>query len=67
MMNFEGLLPNLLWLSWHSFSGEIKSVKLPLTNLVVLDLSSSFIDENWDGWRQIQVHENLTHFHIIYN
>lgn len=67
MMNFEGLLPNLLWLSWHSFSGEIKNVKLPLTNLVVLDLSSSFIDENWDGWRQIQVHENLTHFHIIYN
>ncbi|PKI65990.1 hypothetical protein CRG98_013575 [Punica granatum] len=55
--NFYGdmkhLLPNLMWLSWRYCPWEFTGTDLHLRNLVILDLSWSFISENWSGWSHI--------------
>ncbi|XP_031378462.1 TMV resistance protein N-like [Punica granatum] len=49
--NFERILLNLRWLSWHfcNFSPTLPT-NLNLKNLIVLDLSRSMVSEDWAGW-----------------
>ncbi|XP_031384287.1 uncharacterized protein LOC116198093 isoform X2 [Punica granatum] len=58
--NFEGILPNLRWLSWHfcNFSPTLPT-NLNLKNLVVLDLSKSMVSEDWAGWSLMKVAAKL--------
>ncbi|PKI65932.1 hypothetical protein CRG98_013681 [Punica granatum] len=49
--NFERMLPNLRWLSWHFCNiSPTLPTNLNLKNLVVLDLSRSMVSEDWAGW-----------------
>ncbi|XP_039155134.1 TMV resistance protein N-like [Eucalyptus grandis] len=53
--NFENLLRNLKWLSWHHCPTDFSAMNLHPVNLVVLDLSWGKITHDWGGWRQIEV------------
>lgn len=53
--DFENLLIKLIWFSWHLCPSSFNICSLHFENLVILDLSYSFIDESWGGWRWIQV------------
>ncbi|OWM68459.1 hypothetical protein CDL15_Pgr028450 [Punica granatum] len=57
--NFENLLPKLKWFTWQQCPSDFAVTNLTLENLVVLDLSDSFITENWAGWNMIQLAKNL--------
>ncbi|XP_010023365.3 disease resistance protein RUN1-like [Eucalyptus grandis] len=57
--NFNNILRNLRWLSWHHCPFNLSAVNLHLVNLVVLDLSRSNITHNWGGWRQIKKAKKL--------
>ncbi|XP_056164648.1 disease resistance protein RPV1-like [Syzygium oleosum] len=52
--DFENLLHNLRWFSWHHCPMDLLVTNLNLMNLVVLDLSRSNITHDWSGWRQIK-------------
>ncbi|XP_031379597.1 TMV resistance protein N-like [Punica granatum] len=58
--NFEGILPNLRWLSWHfcNFSPKLPT-NLNLKNLIVLDISRSMVSEDWAGWSLMKVAAKL--------
>lgn len=55
-------LSKLTWLSWHFCPPEIVATNLCLRNLVILDLSRSYITHMWGGWSQIRVKV----FHVIH-
>ncbi|KAM7465896.1 hypothetical protein LguiB_013458 [Lonicera macranthoides] len=57
--DFVHCLPNLRWLQWRSCMSEFTPTNLHLRNLVILDLSSSEITEDWDLWSQIQMSKKL--------
>ncbi|XP_031375823.1 TMV resistance protein N-like [Punica granatum] len=57
--DFEHQFPRLCWLCWQSCPSDFKAKNLNLEKLAVLDLSSSHISENWEGWSQIRVGDNL--------
>ncbi|XP_031380511.1 TMV resistance protein N-like [Punica granatum] len=57
--DFENLLPKLKWFTWQRCPSDFAATNLTLENLVVLDLSDSFITENWVGWNMIQIAKNL--------
>ncbi|PKI46148.1 hypothetical protein CRG98_033481 [Punica granatum] len=52
--DFENLLPKLKWFTWQRCPSDFAATNLTLENLVVLDLSDSFITENWAGWNMVQ-------------
>ncbi|PKI31461.1 hypothetical protein CRG98_048148, partial [Punica granatum] len=58
--NFERIIPNLRWLSWHlcNFNAMLPT-NLNLKNLVVLDLSRSMVSEDWAGWSLMKVAAKL--------
>ncbi|XP_030549233.2 disease resistance protein RPV1-like [Rhodamnia argentea] len=61
--NFEGDFKNIFselrWLSWSNCPFEFQATNFGLENLAVLKLSRSNITEDWGGWRQIMVSEQL--------
>ncbi|XP_031380503.1 TMV resistance protein N-like isoform X2 [Punica granatum] len=57
--DFENLLPKLKWFTWQRCPSDFAAINLTLENLVVLDLSNSFITENWAGWNMIEIAKNL--------
>ncbi|KAF8015257.1 hypothetical protein BT93_H0916 [Corymbia citriodora subsp. variegata] len=61
--NFEGEFMNLFselrWLSWTNCPLDFRATDLGLKNLVVLELSGNFITEEWGGWYQIMVANQL--------
>lgn len=67
--DFQGVLPNLRWLSWHVFSPNIAPANLYLKKLVILDLSKSDIAEDWGGWSLITVRfstrSSFTLLHVL--
>ncbi|XP_031379160.1 disease resistance protein RPP5-like [Punica granatum] len=56
--HFQDCVPNLRWLSWRQPSPSEMS-NFASTTLVILDLSSSYISEEWGGWTQLQNAKNL--------
>lgn len=58
----QAVLPSLRWLGWHGHA----ELNLPssLTNLIVLDLSGSMINENWSGWTALKVSFLISFIHL---
>lgn len=52
--DFKHLLSNLRWLEWSCW-GMFTPSNFHLKNLVVLDLSSSQMKDDWEGWSEIKV------------
>ncbi|KAL3746488.1 hypothetical protein ACJRO7_015451 [Eucalyptus globulus] len=57
--NFENLVLKLCWLSWEVMHNKFCAEDIHFVSLVVLDLSRSNIEDNWDGWSQFQMTKNL--------
>ncbi|KAM7465878.1 hypothetical protein LguiB_013440 [Lonicera macranthoides] len=60
--DFEHCFPNLRWLQWRYQAHLLDSTTLTnlhLRNLVILDLSCSYITEDWNLWNQIQMFNKL--------
>ncbi|XP_039162894.1 disease resistance protein RUN1-like [Eucalyptus grandis] len=57
--DFNKLLSNLRWLSWRWCPFEFVATNFHLVNLIVLDLSHSYVSEKWIGWNQIRVASKL--------
>ncbi|XP_039166355.1 disease resistance protein RUN1-like isoform X1 [Eucalyptus grandis] len=57
--NFENLVLKLCWLSWEVMHNKFCAKNIHFVSLVVLDLSGSNIEDNWDGWSQFQMTKNL--------
>ncbi|KAM7465909.1 hypothetical protein LguiB_013471 [Lonicera macranthoides] len=57
--DFEHCLPNLRWLKWSCRMLEFTATNLHLRNLVILDLSFSYITEQSNLWSQIQMSKKL--------
>ncbi|KAM7511566.1 hypothetical protein LguiB_010441 [Lonicera macranthoides] len=57
--DFEGVLSNLRWLEWRGCSGNLTPINLYLKNLIILDLSSSRIVDDWKWWNQIKMAKKL--------
>ncbi|XP_039162885.1 disease resistance protein RPV1-like [Eucalyptus grandis] len=57
--DFNNLLSNLRWLSWRWCPFEFVATNFHLVNLIVLDLSHSYVSEKWIGWNQIRVASKL--------
>ncbi|XP_048136615.1 disease resistance protein RPV1-like [Rhodamnia argentea] len=57
--DFNNLLSSLRLLSWQSCPFEFAATNFHPTNLVVLDLSTSQISEEWNGWNQIKMATKL--------
>ncbi|XP_031384122.1 protein SUPPRESSOR OF npr1-1, CONSTITUTIVE 1-like [Punica granatum] len=61
-LDFKDCVPNLRWLSWRHGAkapSPSKMSNFASTTLVILDLSSSYISEEWGGWTQLQNAKNL--------
>ncbi|XP_059644003.1 disease resistance protein L6-like [Cornus florida] len=59
VVDFSHLLSRLRWLRWRSCPLQFKPTNFHIKNLVILDLSDSGITEDWEGWNQIKVANNL--------
>ncbi|XP_048132301.1 disease resistance protein RUN1-like [Rhodamnia argentea] len=57
--DFENLLSELRYMSWHFCRRELLAINFHPSNLVVLDLSWGSITEDWAGWSQIKVAKKL--------
>lgn len=64
--NFENLLIKLIWFSWHLCPSSFNIGSFYLENLVILDLSHSFIDETWGGWRWIKVLNHFLNYFVMF-
>ncbi|CAN1143448.1 Disease resistance protein L6 [Linum perenne] len=53
--NFHELVSNLRWLDLHRYLGNSLVTNFHPKKLVILDLSSSTIKGDWEGWSQIKV------------
>ncbi|XP_048129474.1 disease resistance protein L6-like [Rhodamnia argentea] len=62
--DFKNCLSKLTWLSWSNCPSELNATNLYLEKLAVLELSGSDITEDWAGWKQFLVSENLKVIHI---
>ncbi|KAI6705106.1 hypothetical protein NL676_008068 [Syzygium grande] len=56
--NFTGLLLELRWLHWRGCHKSSEPLILCPENLVILDLSSSAVADDWVGWTQIMEKAN---------
>ncbi|KAI6680315.1 hypothetical protein NL676_034196, partial [Syzygium grande] len=52
--NFKNLLSELRWLSWQTWRTNFHANDFYFSNLVVLDLSYSNIENGWGGWSQMK-------------
>ncbi|XP_056162396.1 disease resistance protein L6-like [Syzygium oleosum] len=52
--DFQSLLPKLRWLQWAGCPSDFTATNFHPKKLVVLDLSSSDISEDWGGWVQLK-------------
>ncbi|KAF8041393.1 hypothetical protein BT93_A0101 [Corymbia citriodora subsp. variegata] len=57
--DFKNQLSRLRYLSWSRCPHELLAINFHPSNLVVLNLSNSFITEDWAGWSQIKVAKKL--------
>ncbi|XP_056165300.1 disease resistance protein RPV1-like [Syzygium oleosum] len=67
--DFNNLLSNLRWLSWNSWhcsNSKFETTNFHPINLVVLNLSSSGISEEWIGWDQIKEARKLKVLNLSY-
>ncbi|XP_048131566.1 disease resistance protein RPV1-like [Rhodamnia argentea] len=68
--NFEGDFKNIFselrWLSWSNCPLEFQATNFGLENLVILRLSRSNITEDWGGWCQMMVSEQLKVLQLEY-
>ncbi|XP_039164704.1 disease resistance protein RUN1 [Eucalyptus grandis] len=55
--NFQNVLPELRWLSWQTWKITFRAKNFHFSNLVVLDLSNSFIRDDWGGWSQMKMNK----------
>ncbi|KAF8025347.1 hypothetical protein BT93_F2250 [Corymbia citriodora subsp. variegata] len=53
MGDFQDLLSEMRWLSWHHCPSEFQAANFSPSNLVVLKISGSDITNDWGGWSQI--------------
>ncbi|KAF8038698.1 hypothetical protein BT93_B1289 [Corymbia citriodora subsp. variegata] len=53
------LLPQLRWLSWHELPPTFKITNFSMEDVVILDLSSSEIGNDWKGGSHMKVMKNL--------
>ena len=52
--NFKKLLSRLIWLDWQGCPTKTKRLRcLNLAKLIILDLSGSEVDHQWNGWKRI--------------
>ncbi|XP_059652090.1 disease resistance protein RPV1-like isoform X2 [Cornus florida] len=51
--------PGLRWLHWHKCPGSSTPTNFRLENLVILDLSSSSITDDWEAWSQFKMAKKL--------
>ncbi|KAF8035680.1 hypothetical protein BT93_C1650 [Corymbia citriodora subsp. variegata] len=56
--DFDNLLSELRWLSWQTCEMTFRANNFHFTNLVVLELSNSDIEDGWGGWSQMKVAES---------
>lgn len=52
--DFENMLSELRWLQWEHCPLDFEVNNFHLKQLVVLNLSSSAISEDWKGWDQLK-------------
>ncbi|XP_059641004.1 disease resistance protein L6-like isoform X2 [Cornus florida] len=52
--DFKQHLSQLRWLCWTYCPLEFKATNFHTKNLVILDVSNSFVTEKWKGWSQIK-------------
>ncbi|XP_048131780.1 disease resistance protein RPV1-like [Rhodamnia argentea] len=68
--NFEGdfkdIFLELRWLSWSNCPSKFQATNFGLKNLVVLNLSGRNITEDWGGWCQIMVSQQLKVLQLEY-
>ncbi|KAM7508445.1 hypothetical protein LguiA_018898 [Lonicera macranthoides] len=57
--DFKHVLSNLRWLEWNTCPGNMSPKNLCLKNLVILNLSGSFIEDDWDVWSEIKMAKKL--------
>ncbi|KAF7848037.1 hypothetical protein BT93_L2350 [Corymbia citriodora subsp. variegata] len=57
--DFKNLVLKLCWLSWEVTHNKFCAENFHFVSLVVLDLSRSNIEDDWDGWSQFQMTKNL--------
>ncbi|XP_059638868.1 disease resistance protein L6-like [Cornus florida] len=57
--DFKHRLLNLRWLCWQYYPLHFEATNFHMKKLVILDLSGSMIPENWKGWSQIKMANNL--------
>ncbi|XP_030475870.2 disease resistance protein RUN1-like [Syzygium oleosum] len=57
--DFKNKLSELKYISWHGCPQELSAINFHPSNLVVLNLSHSYITEAWAGWSQIKVAKKL--------
>ncbi|KAF8033928.1 hypothetical protein BT93_C0266 [Corymbia citriodora subsp. variegata] len=51
--DFKDSLSELRWLKWEECPDSFEATNVHLENLIILDLSGSYISENWRGWSSI--------------
>ncbi|KAL3745526.1 hypothetical protein ACJRO7_014611 [Eucalyptus globulus] len=63
--DFGNLFLELRWLTWNGCPKEMQATNFSTKNLVILDLSWSFIDEHWGGWTQLKVATKLKVLNLL--
>ncbi|KAF8033924.1 hypothetical protein BT93_C0262 [Corymbia citriodora subsp. variegata] len=53
--DFEKTFSELRWLKWERCPDSLTVTDVHLEKLLILDLSSSNINENWEGWSSIKI------------
>ncbi|KAL3739316.1 hypothetical protein ACJRO7_020688 [Eucalyptus globulus] len=57
--DFKNVFFNLTWLSWSNCPSKFRASNFGLKNLTILMLSGNNVTEDWGGWCQIMVAEQL--------
>ncbi|KAM7511540.1 hypothetical protein LguiB_010415 [Lonicera macranthoides] len=64
--DFQNCLPNVRWIEWRCCLLKCTPTNFQLRNLVILNLSSSAITDNWNLWSQIKMSNKLKVLHLSY-
>ncbi|KAI6681344.1 hypothetical protein NL676_035225, partial [Syzygium grande] len=64
--DFQNLLPQLRWLRWQNCPSYFEVTNFHPKKLVVLDLSSSDITEDWGGWDPLKMATELKVLDLSY-
>ncbi|XP_039164342.1 disease resistance protein RPV1-like [Eucalyptus grandis] len=64
--DFQNLLPQLRWLQWKGCPLDFNMVNFHPKKLAVLDLSRSYISEDWGGWDPLKMATKLKVLNLSY-